>query len=464
MFCNSITTVTNKILVNQFVKLPHLNLSSIKTRNIYNGSPNQDFLSFVEKDEDTTKNDGRDKYEDFNNMYVNLFTATSHQNEHISTTNSTKVNNTSSINLLNKELLDVFECPDDNNLNQNNGVPLNNTTLTGAELSTIVRSNGKFVLISKSHDPYYNLSLEDYVFNNTPSPQPLIKTKNPGVAYENQRLMFYINDECCVIGKNQNPWKELYLGNLKHRGLPFLRRKSGGGAVVHDLGNVNYSFLNSREQFDKLFFNKLITDTLNKHILSNTILDPHQKKQEPFFLRLNERGDIIIGEKDSPFKVSGSAFKIAKNKSYHHGTMLINSDLPRFKNLLKPAHVEGYKWDCNAVESVRSQIANLRDYNVLKSTSEFIDMVTKSFQLLYGKVNVPVYYCGKESTMNDEISKTMKELQNEEWKFDKTPKFKFSINKKKTGEKNWVEVKNGIIENSDDASKIGLHFNELYIK
>jgi len=92
--------------------------------------------------------------------------------------------------------------------------------------------------ISQSHDPYYNLALEEYLFRYT----------------EDEVFMLWQNDDTVVVGKNQNVYTELNLSAMNERGTHLARRITGGGAVYHDLGNINYSFISAAANEDTSSF------------------------------------------------------------------------------------------------------------------------------------------------------------------------------------------------------------------
>ncbi|CEP64714.1 putative lipoate--protein ligase LALA0_S13e01376g [Lachancea lanzarotensis] len=338
-----------------------------------------------------------DKYSEVNNMYTKLFTGESSE----STTLVSEVNKTDSnlyeseVDEFNAELAETYD--------------FSPKILSGEELAKLVKTPGRFMIQSLSKNPYYNLAVEDYVFKNTPV------EKNG--SFSNERLLFYVNDKCAVIGKNQTPWKELFLQNCKSRGYQYVRRLSGGGAVIHDLGNVNYSYLTSRNAFRREYFNEQIVAWL-------TQVRPETN------ISLNERGDIQLDD----LKISGSAFKIAGGKSYHHGTMLVNANLASFKGLLKPAHIDGICWSGGSVDSVRSHVKNIQDAG-FKSTNEFIDICIRGFRSTFQE-DVPVYLVDEVNTQTDNIMETTDQLASNEWLYDSGPKFtvtlgsfKFSVEK-----------------------------------
>ncbi|CCK73573.1 putative lipoate--protein ligase NDAI_0G05900 [Naumovozyma dairenensis CBS 421] len=363
--------------------------------------------------------DGKDdKYKELNSMYVDMFTPEGDESETVSNPN----NNKSELEEINEEMNDLCN--------------IGYKKISSQDLQSITKSPGRFILQSLSHNPYYNLSLEDYIFRNTPSCTG---------SFTNQRLLFYINDNCAVMGKNQTSWKELHLKQLQESGYEILRRLSGGGAVIHDLGNVNYSFLTARDEFKTSYFNELITQWINR-------MSPMD-----YPLKLNKRGDITYNDK----KCSGSAFKIAKGKAYHHGTMLISAQLDKFHGLLKPDHINGVEWECNSVDSVRSEITNIP----FNAPGEFIDLCIKGFREEFALMtgandSVPVYYCDETSTMNTQIAETMELLSSDQWKYFTGPKFKV----KSTETNKTISVEKGIIRQSDFPGIVGKPFKDIFDK
>ncbi|XBW37883.1 hypothetical protein QEN19_003458 [Hanseniaspora menglaensis] len=342
------------------------------------------------------------------------------------------------------------------------------------EFVDLVRSKNRFCLISKSTNPVYNLSLEDYIFRNTP-----MKKEEVNAKFLSERLLLYINDKTCVFGKNQNPFKELNLKSplIKSNGGTYdlLRRYSGGGTVIHDVGNINYSFLTSRNEFDKKFYNTHIINLVNNYISVNTQLTNNSNIP---LLELNERGDITC----AGFKISGSAYKIAMNKSYHHGTMLIDSNLKEFSALMRPKLVENKRSneeekdefsECNDVDSVRSKIANLKHLtkNVINDTNIVVDLLSKGFVSLFSQPKTKIYYVNSDLVNLQEVytldkennkSNALSDLPSSDWIYSQTPSFKYT--NKISGFH--YKVKKGIIIESNDANKVKVNetrFNASFL-
>ncbi|CUM65635.1 uncharacterized protein PRCAT00003283001 [Priceomyces carsonii] len=236
------------------------------------------------------------------------------------------------------------------------------------KLEEVVHQKKPLVLISKLKNPYINLAIEDYVYSRMPLPENRDENFN--------RLLFYINSPCVVIGRNQNPWKEVNLPLLHSLHIPLVRRRSGGGTVVHDLGNINFSFMTSREKFDRQNFAGLVARAVNK------------VPEADYKLQVNAKGDIETERQSNAlnYKVSGSAYKIAKGKSYHHGTMLLNLKLDILGKLLSRDEKKvGFVDSMSSVASIPSPVKN-----VGISSDRFIQVVTEEFKKVYGEtMDVP---------------------------------------------------------------------------
>lgn len=315
-------------------------------------------------------------------------------------------------------------------LNNDNLVTVNSQILSSYRtFEDYCNAKEPVVFISKLQNPYLNLAIEDYIYNRMNIPKEAEKNCN--------RLLFYINTPCVVIGKNQNPWKEVNLSLLNNLHLPLVRRKSGGGTVVHDTGNVNYSFMTTRDKFDRFTFANLVTRAVN------SLVSPSKQ------VEVNSRGDVVT--KADLKKVSGSAYKISKGKSYHHGTMLLNLKLDILRQLLKRDESKsGSVRAMTAVSSVSSPVTNL-EINL----EQFIEAVNLEFHDKYGVRETDRSHLGqlseeldqtellglsdfvsafspKKSVVFDidescelpgEIEKVKNELMQWDWRFGATPKF-----------------------------------------
>lgn len=180
--------------------------------------------------------------------------------------------------------------------------------------------------IGRSFDPYRNLAVE----------QALLSYVQGDIAI----LYLWQNDRTVVVGRNQDINAECRLSELlKYGGKP-ARRRSGGGAVYHDLGNLNYSILcRESAQDDREYYERLCA-VIGRYGLT---------------ARYNGRNDITVDGK----KISGNAQYISGGNSCRHGTFLVNTDFSAMERFLTPPPE---KLDRNHIQSVRSRVANLTEY------------------------------------------------------------------------------------------------------
>jgi lipoate-protein ligase A len=175
-------------------------------------------------------------------------------------------------------------------------------------------------------NPYTNLAIEQYLFENV----------------DDDTLVVYLwqNQNTVVIGKNQNAYSECRAELLKSDGCFLARRTSGGGAVFHDLGNLNFTFICSTENFDVAKHMQVIHGACR---LSNIDAE------------ISGRNDILADGR----KFSGNAFYNSRGRSYHHGTILINADVEKVDKYLTPPKA---KLEARGVKSVRSRVINLCEF------------------------------------------------------------------------------------------------------
>ncbi|KAI1274486.1 hypothetical protein F5Y07DRAFT_390583 [Xylaria sp. FL0933] len=272
-------------------------------------------------------------------------------------------------------------------------------------------SNLVQIYISKSTDPYLNLSIEHFLLQESP-PDSVV-------------LFIYTNRPCIVIGRNQNPWTEVNLetDNDADEDVLLVRRRSGGGTVFHDLGNVNYSVICPPAIFSRDKHAEMVARALRR-------IEKIQGK-----VRVNERHDIVldVSPRNETFKISGSAYKLTSKRSLHHGTCLTSSrNLPFLVQLLRSPAAPYIK--ARGVESVRSPVRN-----VGISNGEFVDVVIPEFLAMYNNDNNaharghgekdPVkieYLKARDAEDIPQIQAGVAELRSRDWIYGQTPQFTFS--------------------------------------
>ncbi|KAF8848298.1 hypothetical protein BDZ45DRAFT_562261, partial [Acephala macrosclerotiorum] len=259
-------------------------------------------------------------------------------------------------------------------------------------------SNKSQVYISRSFDPYLNLSIEHYLLQKTPPDSTI--------------LFLYTNRPCIVIGRNQNPWVEVNFGLLRYGKLKvdLVRRRSGGGTVFHDEGNVNYSVICPTPAFDRDKHAQMVVRALQGLGIERA--------------KVNPRHDIVVDKvvegEEKTFKVSGSAYKLTRLRSLHHGTCLLSSpNLPTISNYLRSKAKPFIK--ARGVESVSSPIINTGVAN-----EPFEKAVVSEFNTMYGSEDVVLV--GEPEETVPEIAKGLEELKSLDWTYRQTPQFAFSYN------------------------------------
>ena len=213
------------------------------------------------------------------------------------------------------------------------------------------------VFISDSHDPYFNLAVEDTIFQAMPTTQRV--------------LFLWRNANTVVIGKGQNPWKECNTAQMERDGIRLARRQTGGGAVFHDLGNTNFTFMAGKPEYDKAVSTRIVLDAL---------------KQIGIDGKSTGRNDLVIETDEGEKKFSGSAYRDAKDRGFHHGTLLLNADLSRLANYLNP---DPKKLNAKGIQSVRSRVINLCEVLPEIDHAMVCDAVQEAFFQHYGETVEP---------------------------------------------------------------------------
>ena len=240
------------------------------------------------------------------------------------------------------------------------------------------------VVHSDSYNPWYNLALEEYLLNNT--------KKNEVILY------LWQNDNTVVIGRNQNTWKECNCRLLEDHDGKLARRLSGGGAVYHDLGNLNFTFIMDKNLYD-------IHTQLE--VILKAVRDSNIDAE------FSGRNDLVVSGR----KFSGNAFYYSTNSSYHHGTILIDTD---FKNMVQYLQVSQEKIQSKGIESVKSRVVNLKELNPDVSVDQMKSELEKYFKELY-QVDPKSQTISPHE--NAEIEKLQEKYSSWDWRYGQAPDF-----------------------------------------
>jgi lipoate-protein ligase A len=263
-------------------------------------------------------------------------------------------------------------------------------------------------------DPRINLAIEEYALKH--------------LDIDETYLLFYINRPSIIIGRNQNTIEEINTDYVEKNDIIVVRRLSGGGAVYHDLGNLNFSFI-TKDDGDSFHNFRKFTEPVIR------ALNKLGVKAE-----LQGRNDIVVDGR----KVSGNAQFSTGGRMFSHGTLLLNTKL---ENVAKALKVKKEKIESKGIKSVRSRVANISEFLPEPMTiEEFRSFLLKN--IFEGEEKIPEYVLTeKDWEKIDEISRNR--YQKWEWNYGKSPKFNIQHSKRfPLGSIDVrLEVDKGIIQN-----------------
>lgn len=183
-----------------------------------------------------------------------------------------------------------------------------------------------YYLESESKDPYYNLALEEFVFEH--------------LQAHDSCLMLWQNHNTIVVGKYQNTAEEINQAYVDSHQISVARRLSGGGAVYHDTGNLNFTFITDAEELENFQFEVFVQPVIR-------VLEKMGVKAE-----FNGRNDVTI----DGMKFSGNSQYMKHGRVMHHGCIMLNSNLDHVSQALKPKEA---KFESKSVKSVKSRVTTI---------------------------------------------------------------------------------------------------------
>ena len=240
-------------------------------------------------------------------------------------------------------------------------------------------------------DPYRNLALERYLTETVPEDACI--------------LYLWQNQNTVVIGRNQNAWKECRTGLLEQEGGVLARRLSGGGAVFHDLGNLNFTFSVTEEDYDL-------------------------PRQQPVILpacrllglraELSGRNDLLVEGR----KFSGNSFYSHNGRAFHNGTLLVNADMTKMGRYLSPSTA---KIASKGVDSVRSRVVNLRELCPDLTIEKMAEAMNRAFEQVYGLTAVPLQ---EQDFDHDALDALYTQFSSRDWVYGRSAPLDFACGDK----------------------------------
>ncbi|MCI8582312.1 MAG: lipoate--protein ligase [Dorea sp.] len=240
-------------------------------------------------------------------------------------------------------------------------------------------------------NPHRNLAVEEYLFSKCGEDEAI--------------LYLWQNENTIVIGKNQNAWRECRISRIEEDGAVIARRISGGGAVFHDLGNLNFTFLVSKENYNLKRQLEVILRAVQK-------LGIHAEA--------SGRNDILVEGQ----KFSGNAFHEHKGRCYHHGTIMVDVKLGELNKYL---NVSKKKLESKGIKSVRSRVTNLISYNPELTINQLKKALRETFEEVYG---YPSRIIKEEELDKQAVQELYEKYASWEWVYGKEFEFQYEVSER----------------------------------
>lgn len=262
------------------------------------------------------------------------------------------------------------------------------------------------IIYNTSTDPFFNLAAEEYLLDNS----------------ADDVFMVWRNEKSVIIGKNQNTWSQIDLEYARASGIAVVRRLSGGGAVFHDLGNVNFTFITAGDTIDFAAFTAPILRALASFGVEAS---------------LGGRNDIVTAQGE---KISGCAACVRQTergvRRLHHGTLLYGADLSALARVLTP---DPEKLSTKGIDSVRSRVANIQELSerlISVSAREFARLIADFASGEFGEI-----VSGLTQEEENAIGRLVDEkYRTWEWNFGSSPEFEVTRSRRFSYGKVTVEL------------------------
>lgn len=281
------------------------------------------------------------------------------------------------------------------------------------------------IVHSLTHNPWHNLALEEYLMrkmagstdprtgrSTATADGPIVQAGHP-VTQQNSAntseyssiLYLWQNQDTVVIGRNQNAWSECQTALLEAEGGRLARRSTGGGAVFHDLGNLNFSLLLPQDRFDLDRNFNMVLNAVRLHGID---------------AERSGRNDILV----DGLKFSGNAFRVNYGVGLHHGTLLVHSDYGRVARYLT---VSPAKLAAKGIQSVRSRITNLSTIKPDLTIDQLKQSMEQSFISSFCPEHEMVRLTDADFPPDHELTSLREQFSSWKWRYGESIHFDASV-------------------------------------
>ncbi|MFH4973947.1 hypothetical protein AB6A40_000656 [Gnathostoma spinigerum] len=275
------------------------------------------------------------------------------------------------------------------------------------------------VFISRSQCIFENLAFEEWLL------------RNHNCSKNGEVMLLWSNKPAVVIGRHQNPWKEVNFPYIRQNGIAFARRHSGGGAVYHDLGNLNISILTEHSRHCRI---------RNLEMISSAVNEAYNVQ-----VSSNSRQDLNLQPGDR--KISGTAARISREMAYHHMTLLVSVDLSVLKTALKsPFKDSVFTKATSSVSAPAVGFLNQDDPSV--TVESLTDVVAEAFRRQYEDSRMVIVPDITDELHFPGVGTNEHFLRSYQWLYGKSPAFSARCRSGRL-----VNVEKGIITKVEDSTQ-----------